>query len=60
MNILRSYRRDMTKAEMKKDGMVHFCKHSYVTNYNKAGKACGIFRVPSEFSQSWKDYKGEK
>ena len=58
MSIIRTYRRNIAKAEMKKDGMVRFCKHSYGANYNSIGRAYGITKISSNFSQNWRTYKG--
>ena len=57
MTIIRSIKRNIARKNMKEAGITQFCKHSYIS----AGFSGGVTRIPSEFSEKWKDYlKGDK
>ena len=56
MGIIRSFNRQIVKQSMKRDCMTKVCKHSHITNYDRAGRPGETRVVPSYFAQHWKEY----
>lgn len=55
--VTREQKRNIAKRNMKKMGKKGFCKHSY--EYVKKGNFTSYARIPSYFSEHWRDFLKE-